>query len=111
MPFINFDELHKETVTPKHSTAFGELVSGARIEVGRLSFKKGEGAEIHSHPHEQIVYVLKGRLLATIDGEDRELTPGWGVHNPPNIPHGVRALEDSEIISCKSIEDGVGHRI
>ena len=38
MPYIRLDELEKEFVTPKYSTAFGELVAGERIEVGRLRF-------------------------------------------------------------------------
>lgn len=70
-----------------------------------------EGAEVHTHPHEQISYVLSGRLLAMVGGEEKELLPGQAVHNPPNVPHNVRALEDSVILSCKSIVGGVGHRI
>ena len=27
MPFLVFDEMNKETVTPKYSTAYGELVT------------------------------------------------------------------------------------
>lgn len=27
MPFLVFDEIEKETVTPKYSTAYGELVT------------------------------------------------------------------------------------
>lgn len=33
MPFFNFDELEKEFVTPKYSTAHGETVTGQNIEV------------------------------------------------------------------------------
>ena len=32
MPFLVFDEIEKETVTPKYSTAYGELVTGEFIE-------------------------------------------------------------------------------
>lgn len=111
MPFIYYDEIEKEFVTPKHSTAYGALATGEFIEVGYLSFKKGEGANPHQHPHEQIVVVLQGRIRARLGDEEQELGPGSGFHVPPNLPHGVTALEDSEVLSCKNLVDGTGHRI
>jgi ABC-type branched-subunit amino acid transport system ATPase component len=40
-----------------------------------------------------------------------EIGPGQAVVIPPNVPHSTLILEDSEIISAKSMVDGVGHRI
>ncbi|MGH8869240.1 MAG: cupin domain-containing protein [Actinomycetes bacterium] len=111
MPFIHYDQVDKEYVTPKHSTAYGALATGESIEVGRLSFKGGEGAERHQHPHEQIMVVVSGRLQASLGDEEAVLEPGSGFHAPPNVPHGVTALVDTEVISCKSVVGGVGHRI
>lgn len=111
MPFFDFDELQAEYVTPKYSKAFGPLVTGSQIEVGRLRFRAGEGAVPHAHPQEQIMVVLRGRLRATLGEETRELGPGQGFLAPPNLPHQVTALEDSEVLSCKALVDGRGHRI
>jgi quercetin dioxygenase-like cupin family protein len=111
VPFIHYDEIEKEFVTPKHSTAYGALASGESIEVGCLSFKGGEGAEPHRHPHEQIVVVLQGRVRARVGDEEQELGPGSGFHAPSGVPHGITALEDTEVLSCKNLLDGVGHRI
>lgn len=111
MPFLVLDELEKETVTPKYSAAYGELVTGEQVEVGRLSFPKGYGAVVHSHPQEQVLIVIEGRLLATVDGETREIGPMTGYHAPPDTPHGVEALEDTIVFSCKGIVGGTGHRI
>ena len=111
MPFIHYDEIAPEFVTPKHSTAYGELATGEFIEVGRLTFKAGEGANEHQHPHEQIMIVINGRVRVTLEGESAELGPGSGFHAPPNVPHKLDALEDSEVISCKNTLEGVGHRI
>ena len=47
----------------------------------------------------------------TIGGEVFEVGEGQAVHFPPNVRHKVEVLEDSEVISAKSIVDGVGHRI
>lgn len=111
MTIHSFKDIQPEFVTPKHSTAFGRLITGQAIEVGVFTYEAGKGAEIHVHPHEQIFIVLKGRMVMTIDGRDYELGPGQASHMLPNVPHGVRAIEDSEVVSAKSVLDGVGHRI
>ena len=76
MPFHHFDQLEKEYATPKYSTAFGEMVTGEKLEVGRFTFDKGEGAVEHAHPHEQIMYVISGRLKVEFPDETGEIGPG-----------------------------------
>ena len=38
-------------------------------------------------------------------------SPWWTTTLLPNVPHGVLALEGSDVVSAKSVLDGVGHRI
>ena len=111
MSFHRFDDLPKDYVTPKHSRAHGELLTGESIEVGRLRFKAGEGATPHAHPQEQFMFVIEGRLRVTLDGETAEIGPGDAFHARPNVLHNVTALEDSQVLSCKSLVEGAGHRI
>lgn len=111
MPFFTFDEMPADYVTPKYSKAFGPLVLGSQVEVGRLRFAKGEGAVEHAHPQEQMMVVIKGRLRAVLDGQSSDLGPGEGFHAQPNSKHQVTALEDTEVISCKGLVNGTGHRI
>ena len=63
----------------------------------------------HAHPHEQILLLLSGR--ATLGDEVREVGPGTAIHIPPNVPHAIEMIEDSDVVSCKGIVGGVGHRI
>ena len=111
MPVFRFADLHSEYVTPKYSKAFGPLLTGTQIEVGRLHFEKGEGAVRHAHPQEQVMVVLSGRLRVTIDGQTSDLGPGEGFLAAPNEPHQVTALENTDVLSCKGLVDGRGHRI
>lgn len=111
LPFIRYDQIEKEYVTPRHSTAYGALATGESVEVGRLSFKRGEGAEPHRHPHEQIVVVLSGELRVRLGDEEAVVGVGDGFHAPPHVLHGVTALADTEILSCKNVLGGVGHKI
>src|SRR5829696_5220720 len=94
MPLIRLDEIEKEYVTPKYSTAFGELVAGDRIEVGRLRFDADEGAVEHAHPQEQVMIIISGRLHVEIpsEGEEAELGPGEGFHARSNVKHKVTAV-------------------
>ncbi|HUZ89690.1 MAG: cupin domain-containing protein [Candidatus Dormibacteraceae bacterium] len=111
MSFHRFDDLPKEVVTPKHSMAFGELLTGEKIELGRLHFNTGEGANPHQHPQEQIMFIVKGALEVTLDGETAVLRPGEAFHATPMVLHNVTAKEDTDVLSFKSLVDGAGHRI
>lgn len=111
MPLITLDKLAKEYVTPKYSTAFGELITGERIEVGRLAFEPDEGAVEHAHPQEQVMYVISGRLRVELADESGELGPGEAFLAPPNVRHRVTAIESTIVLSCKDVIDGTGHKI
>ena len=111
MPYYNLAQVPEELVTPQHSTALGRLITGTQVEFGILSFKANEGAKMHAHPHEQVVYVLRGRLRVTAEGTVRELGPGEAVLFPPDVPHQTTMLEDTEVVSVKGVLGGVGHKI
>lgn len=113
MPFFNWDQMEREFVTPKYSTAFGPTVYGEQVEVCRLSYKAGTGAVPHQHPQEQIMCILEGKLRVWIDGEgEKVLGPGEVSHMPSNVLHSVTALDqDVLVLSCKKLVDGKGHKI
>lgn len=103
MPFVDFELLAAEELAPGHSTARGAVVAGKQIQMGRVHFAKGGGAREHAHAHEQMIYVLRGRLRAVSGGEERILVAGQGAYHPAHVPHQVEALEDTELLSCKAI--------
>lgn len=111
MPFIDFDQIEKIPITPQHSKAYGELVTGTSVEVGRLFFNAGDGAEPHTHPQEQIVILLSGRARVHLGGEEREIGPGQGFHAPGGVAHNAIAIDDCVFLSCKNVERGVGHAL
>lgn len=112
MPLYKKGSLPKEYVTPKYSKAFGALATGRNIEVGVLYFGPGEGAVEHSHPHEQMMYVLQGQIQVEMDGATRVLGEGELSHMPPNVPHRVTAVNgEALVLSSKNVIGGQGHRI
>jgi quercetin dioxygenase-like cupin family protein len=111
MPVYQLEDIPEEFVTPRHSTAYGRLITGTQVEVGLLRYKAGEGAKQHAHPHEQILLVLNGKCRLTLDGQPTIIGNGMAALIPPNTPHALEVLEDAEVVSCKGVIGGVGHRI
>ncbi len=110
MPFHRWADLADEVISPHYSSATGGTVTGQAIEVGRYRMAKGTGADPHKHPNEQIIYVLEGKLKATVGAEERVVEPGDVIHIPPNVVHEIRALEHSVFLSSKNLVDGKGSR-
>jgi len=52
----------------------------------------------HNHVHEQITYVLKGKLEFYIDGEPRTVEAGDSIYFASDIPHGCIVLEEGSIV-------------
>ena len=61
-------------------------------------FEKGAEGVVHSHPHEQIGYVLKGKYEFNIDGKRQLIGPGDTVYLEANVPHGVICLEEGILL-------------
>ena len=102
MSLMRFGSDAERIRSSSYSAAAGPVHRGEAIEVSRLSFDKGSGADVHQHPEEQVMYVLSGRLRVTCGDETYEVGPGEATFNPSNVPHGVTALEDVVVLSVKS---------
>ena len=46
----------------------------------------------HSHPHEQVSYVVSGEINLAIENKLTRLGPGDMFTVPPNLPHSVQLL-------------------
>ena len=54
----------------------------------QVFFEQGAIGAMHSHPHEQLTYVLEGEFEFTIGGETRIVKAGDTLYKQPNIMHG-----------------------
>lgn len=69
------------------------LATDGKMMTVEVHFEKGAIGALHSHPHEQIGYVVKGSFEATLDGNTTIIHSGDSYYAPPNVAHGVVALE------------------
>jgi quercetin dioxygenase-like cupin family protein len=61
-------------------------------------FEKGAIGAKHNHPHIQASYVAEGAFEVTIDGRTETLSKGGSFIVPPDLVHGVKALEAGRLI-------------
>lgn len=88
---------------PDYSSAVGACVEGDRMMVALMRMEAGTGAEPHSHPNEQWIYVLEGTFEAEIGGKPHRVNAGSVVYVPANTVHSGRATPDSDVLffTCK----------
>ena len=103
MGLVTFDDHLDNLVTEAYSTATGPVLRGREVELARISFKRGGGAALHSHPEEQIVYVLSGRARVTLGDDVYEVGPGQASYHPPDVPHAFDVVEDLTALSFKRV--------
>lgn len=61
-------------------------------------FETGGIGAMHSHPHQQITYVLSGKFEFTIGDETHIVEKGDTLHKLPNIIHGCKCLEKGVLL-------------
>jgi quercetin dioxygenase-like cupin family protein len=78
--------------------AFEVVAAGERSMVIRVPCKAGHHVPKHSHPHEQIGYVVSGKVRLTIDTLSETLEAGDSYCIPGNMPHSLDTLEDAVVL-------------
>lgn len=64
----------------------------------RVTFCRGAVGPVHRHPHRQVTFIEYGSLEVNIGDRKRVLKTGDCYFIPPEIDHGVVALEESSLI-------------
>lgn len=64
---------------------------GASLLVAEFSYSPGGSAPAHSHPYEQLTYVVEGEYLVSIAGEERLVKKGDAYLVPAGVEHSQRA--------------------
>ncbi|WP_409347066.1 cupin domain-containing protein [Paenibacillus sp. MBLB4367] len=88
------------------------LDAGKGIMMMEVHFEEGAQGYVHSHPHEQMTYCLKGSFEFTIDGVVHSLKAGGTIYIPSDAKHGCKALEPGALLDAFTPlrEDLLGQR-
>ena len=83
---------------PMKGTITRRLITGERMMIAHVYFKKGDDVPKHSHENEQLTYILSGALKFWCGAEGEQVMvvkAGEVVVIPSNLPHRALALEDT----------------
>ena len=86
---------------PVEQTAEGierQMVVGQNMMMCRFRFAPFVITNEHTHPHEQITLVVKGRVKFFISGEEHILKAGDVIYFPPHNRHGATMLDEEVIL-------------
>lgn len=74
------------------------MVWGEQLMACRLRFAPHVVTALHRHPHEQMTFVLQGRVRFTIEGKEQVAQGGDVVHFPSNVEHGATMLDEEVVL-------------
>ena len=74
------------------------LVHNEDLMMVEVHFEQGGIAAMHSHPHQQMSYILSGSFEFENDGEKRLLGKGDSVLLASGVPHGVLCTEEGTVL-------------
>jgi quercetin dioxygenase-like cupin family protein len=91
-----------------NSREMKEQTDGGFLELVNEFVVEGGGyVDPHSHPTHEFYYVLRGRGIMTISGEERLIGQGDLVHISPDEVHSLRPVSDNAAIHCFCFAIGV----
>src|SRR5262249_57652308 len=68
---------------PAYSSVFGGCVEGDRMIAALMRMPAGTGAEPHSHPQEEWIYVIEGTFESHSDAHPPIISPRPALSHPP----------------------------
>lgn len=75
-----------------------QMVVGENVMICRFRFAPLLVTPEHSHPHEQMSIVERGRVRFFVEGEERIASPGDVLHFPPHCWHGATMMDEEVVL-------------
>jgi len=74
------------------------LAYNDKLMLVRHTMHKGWVGTLHSHPHEQLVYIISGQIDFTANGKTISARAGDSFIVPGDVAHQASAPEESEVL-------------
>src|SRR5688572_16006527 len=91
----DWDKVPSEPVGPGIKR---QMIVGENFMMVRFTFDPLLVTPEHTHPHEQMTIVVKGKVKFTIEGEVKMVSPGDVLHFPPHNRHGATMLDEEVVL-------------
>jgi quercetin dioxygenase-like cupin family protein len=83
---------------PEPGLARKVMAYNDKLFLAEHQMARGWSGMVHSHPHDQIVYIVRGHLKVTCQGQTFDARAGDTFVVRGGIEHGASAVEDSLVI-------------
>jgi quercetin dioxygenase-like cupin family protein len=97
--YLKLDQVPEEQITPLISR---KVVTGDKQMIVFWKMKAGAHASAHRHPHEQVFWMLSGKMEFRLGDERRTCGPGDMGVIPGGVEHEASFPEDTEVIDVFS---------
>jgi quercetin dioxygenase-like cupin family protein len=87
-----------KTTTPEPGMIRQVLAWNPHLMLVRHKFEAGWKGARHSHPHHQLVYVVRGHIHFAANGKSWEMRAGDSVVVDGGVEHEASAFEASEVL-------------
>jgi len=87
-----------EPSSPEPGLSRQVLAYNGKLMLVRHLMKEGWVGAKHSHPHEQLVYVIRGSIEFSAEGNTFEARTGDSFIVPGGVEHQARAIQESEVL-------------
>jgi len=77
---------------------FLRVTWGERLMLAHIRITPRSTMPLHSHPHEEMEFILNGEFRFTLGSETVTLKKGDAYLAPPNVPHGGVSGEEGALI-------------
>jgi len=67
-----------------------------------IHYQPGVGSAVHTHSHESLVYIVRGKVKVTVADESYILESGDVCRHPKGVAHSVEAIEETVMVEIKS---------
>ena len=103
--FVQGDQVKQVKMAP--GVRRRTLAHGSSMLLAEFTLAQGSGVGTHTHPHDQVGYVVSGSMQLTVGDEARTYRAGDSYYIPGDIPHSAVTPEDAVVVDvfCPPRED------
>jgi quercetin dioxygenase-like cupin family protein len=99
MPNTINKEILVEAITYQNGSIVSkQIIKKPNGNITLFAFDQDESLTEHTSPYEAIVYMVDGEIEIKIGGNPYNVKAGEIIVMPPDIPHGLKAIQRSKML-------------
>jgi quercetin dioxygenase-like cupin family protein len=81
--------------------------SNASLFAFEDTLARGKTTPTHSHPHDELIYLLEGEIVCFSEGRERRVSAGATIFTPRGVPHAFTVVsENARLLAVQTPGNG-----